>query len=104
LRLKISEPAFDDGAGQVRLVASGAQYDFSVIRRNEKVVAPAIEGAGGFDWVRGHRRGQLLLRCRPNAELFNVRDANNQATFAWFPSLRAGQHAVAGLSDAQKIE
>jgi len=30
--------------------------------------------------VRGHRRGQLLPRCRPNAELFVVSDANRQTT------------------------
>jgi hypothetical protein len=44
-------------------------------------VAPAIVGGGGLRFlVRGHRRGQLLPRCRPNAELFIVRDASGQTT------------------------
>jgi hypothetical protein len=37
-------------------------------------------GAGASILFRGHRRGQLLPRCRPNAELFILRDASGQTT------------------------
>ena len=68
---------------RVRLAPSAAKYELrrNVSNETVRVVAPAIVGGGGASiLVRGHRRGQLLPRCRPNAELFILRDASGQTT------------------------
>jgi hypothetical protein len=105
LRLKISEPAFDDGAGHVRLVASGAQYDFSVIRRNEKGCGPGHRGGLGASigsGATGAASNCFAADLTPNY-LMRVTQTIRRLLPGFLLCVPVN-NTVAVLSDAQKIE